>query len=88
MFQRKYHMHLKFYQITKINDNIHKYPLLKINEFITYRGVYILDIIDLYILDIIDNIDRISSLCEKQNILISSMPTKVHDEQCLLSAHS
>jgi hypothetical protein len=25
---------------------------------------------------------------EKDNIVISSMPTKVHDEQCLSSAHS
>jgi hypothetical protein len=41
-----------------------------------------LDIIDLYILDIIVNIDRISSSCGKNNILIFSMPTKVHDEQC------
>jgi hypothetical protein len=44
-----------------------------------------LDIIDLYILDSIVNIDRIASACEKNNILIPSMPTKVHDEQCLSS---
>jgi hypothetical protein len=83
MFQRKYHMNLIFYQITNINDNIQKYPYM-----IPYMG-YILDIIDLYILDITVNIDRIKVLVEKTfNIQISSMPTKVHDEQWLSSAHS
>jgi hypothetical protein len=49
-----------------------------------------LDIKDLYTLDIIFNIERINFkfLRKKNNILISSMPTKVHDEQCFSSAHS
>jgi hypothetical protein len=49
--------------------------------YLYYTEGYILDIIDLYILVIIVNIDRISSSCGKTfNILISSMPIKVHDE--------
>jgi hypothetical protein len=60
MFQRKYYMNFKFYQITNINDDIQKYPLYNINKLIPYRG-YNSDIIDLYILDIIVNIDKISS---------------------------
>jgi hypothetical protein len=73
MFQRKYHMN----QITNtINDDIQTYPLYNINKFINHIGGYILDIKDLYILDIIVNIDRISSSCGKNNILISSMPTR------------
>jgi hypothetical protein len=74
MFQRKYHMNLKFYQITNINDisKITPYNYYNINKFIPYRG-YILDIIDLYILDIIVNIDIISSSCGEKDIKYSNL---------------
>jgi hypothetical protein len=67
MFQRKYYMNLKFFQIANINDYIQKYPLYSINKLIPY-GEYILDIIDLYILDIIVNIVKISSSCGKKQV--------------------
>jgi hypothetical protein len=34
MFHRKYHINLKFYKITNINDNIQKYTLYSINKLI------------------------------------------------------
>jgi hypothetical protein len=40
MFQRKYHMNLKFYQITNVNDDIQKYSLYNINKPYTIQGVY------------------------------------------------
>jgi hypothetical protein len=80
-------MNLKFYQITNINDNIKNTPN-SINKLKPY-GEYILHIIiDLYILDIIVNIDKSSCGKKTSSILISSMPTKVHNEQCLSSTHS